>query len=227
MAAAQGADGRGSSPAGRSGQPAATTSPVAARAGALGRNRDGALWSGGGRRAGDGRPGAGARGGERAAFGRGNRDELRHRLVETPAEAGEGAHTLLDRRERAERAFLALCLALPDDGERRLADADLDALFSAPATRRAAAHLRGRLHSPAASLPRDDEPLARVVAELVVRAAELDATPAALDLEALQLDLARLDREIARARSRSEGSRVRDRAGERQRVLDVLRHRLQ
>ncbi len=145
----------------------------------------------------------------------------------SPDGEADGAHAVLDRRERAERAFLALCLALPEEGERRLADADLEALFSAPATRRAAAHLRGKLHSPAASLPREDESLARVIAELVVRAAELEATPAALDLESLQLDLARLDREIASARSQSDGSRVREFAGERQRVLDVLRHRLQ
>jgi DNA primase len=197
------------------------------RGGSPGRGRDGG-WSSPGRRPAGGRagarPGEGRWTGERSSFGR---QERGSRLLERPGEADEGAHTLLDRRERAERAFLALCLALPEEGERRLAEADLEALFSAPATRRAAAHLRGNLRSPAASLPRDDEPLARVVAELVVRAAELDATPAALDLEALQLDLARLDREIADARSRSEGSRVRELAGERQRVLDVLRHRLQ
>lgn len=137
------------------------------------------------------------------------------------------AHVVLDRRERTERAFLALCLALPEAGERRLAEADLETLFSAPATRRAAEHLRGKLASPAASLPREDQALARVIAELVVRAAELDATPDALDLEGLQLELARLDREIAAARGAEAGIRVRELAGERQRVLDVLRHRLQ
>ena len=187
------------------------------------RGRDASRWPPGGRRGGGGRPGAG----DRPGFGRSERDQPSHFLNEDFTAVEDGAHTLLERRERAERAFLALCLALPEAGERRLAEADLDALFSAPATRRAAAHLRGNLHRPAAALPRDDEPLARVVAELVVRAAELDATPAALDLEALQLDLARLDREIADARSREEGTRVRELAGERQRVLDVLRHRLQ
>ena len=192
------------------------------------RGRDNSRWSAGGARTGGGRPGDGARGaGERAGFRRSDRDRAAPRWVDDPSSGEDGAHALLDRRERAERAFLALCLALPEEGERRLAQADLESLFSAPATRRAAAHLRGNLHSPAAALPRDDEPLARVVAELVVRAAELDATPAALDLEALQLDLARLEREIAAARSHEEGSRVRELAGERQRVLDVLRHRLQ
>ena len=184
-------------------------------------SRDASRWLSGGRRG--GRPGAG----ERLGFGRGDRAPSRHRLTEEAISPEDGAHTLLDRRERAERAFLALCVALPEAGERRLAEADLDALFSSPATRRAAAHLRGNLDSPAAALPRDDEPLARVVAELVVRAAELDATPADLDLEALQLDLARLDRDIADARSREEGPRVRELAGERQRILDALRHRLQ
>ena len=64
----------------------------------------------------------------------------------TPAPTN-GARAALDRREQSERAFLALCLALPDEGEARLTAADLDELFSAPATRRAAEYLRGRLRS--------------------------------------------------------------------------------
>src|SRR5204863_490321 len=50
----------------------------------------------------------------------------------------------LDRQEQAERTFLAMCLALPDEGERQLAEIELDDWFSAPATRRAGAYLRGR-----------------------------------------------------------------------------------
>src|ERR671916_79637 len=42
-----------------------------------------------------------------------------------------GALKVLDRREQTERAFLSYCLALPDEGEQRLAEADLDTLFSA------------------------------------------------------------------------------------------------
>ena len=75
--------------------------------------------------------------------------------------------TALARREQSERAFLAYCLALPEEGERRLADVDIEDYFSAPATRQAAAYLRGRLRAPAASLPAGDEALARLVAELV------------------------------------------------------------
>ena len=136
-----------------------------------------------------------------------------------------GARAALDRREQSERAFLAYCLALPEEGEERLATADLDELFSAPATRRAAEYLRGRLRSPAGELPAGDEPLARLVAELVIRAGELEATPAKLELEALQLDLHNLDRRIATARTDGH-ERIRDLAAERQQVLDAIRHRL-
>jgi DNA primase len=136
-----------------------------------------------------------------------------------------GAHRLLDRREQIERAFLAYCLALPDEGERRLAEADLDELFEAPRTRRAAEYLRGRVRTPAAALPPGDEPLARLVAELVIRAGQLEATPAKLELEALQLDLARLDRLIAGARA-GGGEGIGALAAKRQTVLDQIRHRL-
>jgi DNA primase len=138
---------------------------------------------------------------------------------------GNGARAVLDRREQSERAFLAYCLALPDEGEERLTAADLDELFSSPETRRAAAYLRGRLRSPAGELPAGDEPLARLVAELVIRAGQLEATPAKLELEALQLDLHNLDRQIATARTEGH-ERIHDLAAERQQVLDAIRHRL-
>jgi DNA primase len=136
-----------------------------------------------------------------------------------------GARAVLDRREQSERAFLAYCLALPEEGEERLAAADLDELFSSPESRRAAEYLRGRLRSPAGELPAGDEPLARLVAELVIRAGQLEATPAKLELEALQLDLHNLDRRIATARTEGH-ERIRDLAAERQQVLDAIRHRL-
>jgi DNA primase len=143
-----------------------------------------------------------------------------------PPRSGNGSRPSPDRIEQQERAFLALCIALPEEGETRLADADLDELFTAPATRRAADYLRGRLRSPAGDLPAGDEDLARLVAELVIRAGELDATPATLELEGLQLDLHRLDRGIAAARTGTEPETVHALAAERQRVLDEIRHRL-
>jgi DNA primase len=130
-----------------------------------------------------------------------------------------------DRVEQQERVFLALCIALPDEGEARLAASSPEELFSAEAPRRAAHYLRGRLRSPAGDLPADDEPLARLIAELVIRAGQLEATPAKLELEGLQLELHRLDRRIAAARTEG-GEGMHDLAAERQRVLDQIRHKL-
>ncbi len=149
----------------------------------------------------------------------------RPRPVVASPRSPNGAHAALDRREQSERAFLAYCLALPEEGEARLAAADLEALFAAPASRRAAEYLRGRLRSPAGDLPADDEALARLVAELVIRAGELEATPAKLELEALQLDLHNLDRRIAGARTEGH-EQIGALARERQQVLDAIRHRL-
>jgi DNA primase len=164
------------------------------------------------------RPGSSRRGGRWDP--RGGRDFRPPAVPPEPVDP----RAALARREQSERAFLALCLALPDEGERRLADTDLDDYFS-PATREAAAYLRGRLRTPAAQLPAGNEALARLVAELVIRAGDLDATPALLELEALQLDLHRLERQMSSARI-SGGTGVQALAVERQRVLDLIRHRL-
>ncbi len=109
----------------------------------------------------------------------------------------------LDRRERTERTFLALCIALPSLGRTALAELDLDADLSRPATRAAAAHLREHLDAPTEGLP-DDDPLTGLVRELAVRAAGVTATPAVFRMERLQLELYRVEREIALARSRGE-----------------------
>jgi DNA primase len=140
--------------------------------------------------------------------------------------ATNGAQGRLQRDEHAERTFLAYCVALPEEGEKRLGGADLSTLFLGPATRKAAEYLRGRLATPAADLPPDDEALARLVAEMVIRAGELDATPAKLELEWLQLTLTRLEREIAAARATGDGEKVRALSPEWQRTHDAIRHRL-
>jgi DNA primase len=140
--------------------------------------------------------------------------------------SGNGARQALDRREQSERAFLALCVALPELGEAKLAEADLDAVFTSPLTRLAAERLRGHLASPASVLA-DAPELAELIPEIVLRAGQLDATPATLELEALQLDLHRLDREITAARTGAAEGEIGPLAAERQKVLDAIRHRLQ
>src|SRR5947199_327733 len=82
---------------------------------------------------------------------------------------GPRAHA--DRRARVERAFLGLCLALPDRGRAALAEVDPDEDFTTPRTRRAAQWLREHFDAPLEGLPRDDPELSALVGELVVRAA--------------------------------------------------------
>jgi len=126
----------------------------------------------------------------------------------TPAQQSspQRAPAALGRREDTERNFLALCIALPELGAPALAQLDLEAELSTPATRRAAAHLREHLATPTEGLAEGDA-LAGLVRELAVRAAGSgDASPAAFEIERLQLALAHLDREIAAARVDSSGA---------------------
>ncbi|MHB8532777.1 MAG: DNA primase [Solirubrobacteraceae bacterium] len=124
----------------------------------------------------------------------------------------------LSRRVDTERAFLALCIAAPDQGERALAALDVDQLFSSELTRRAARHLReGRLAEPMAPPagdgrapgeqegPEHDEVLRGMLAELIVLAGAESANPAMLEVQRLQLELARLERGIQHARGREAG----------------------
>jgi len=111
----------------------------------------------------------------------------------------------LDEAARAERSFLAQCLAAPAAGREALGALDLEIAFGSDVNRRAAAHLRQRLAGGSADLPPDDDELAAVVAEVVVRAAELPASEAALEGERLTLELLGVKREIAAARAQGAG----------------------
>ncbi len=114
-----------------------------------------------------------------------------------------GPRPALAAAERTERTFLELCIALPARGRELLDELDLDALFSSPLTRAAAAHLRSHLESPASDV--DDAALAALLAELAVRAAALTPVPAELEVERRQLELARIERAIAGARGAAAG----------------------
>ena len=122
------------------------------------------------------------------------------------------ASARLSGREDAERAFLALCIASPDDGAQMLASVEIDEHFSSELLRRAAARLRaGDLREPMAAAPgeagrlEDDPELTRLLAELVVEAGRDEAHPAMLEAQRLQLELARVDRQIQRARGEQRG----------------------
>jgi DNA primase len=111
---------------------------------------------------------------------------------------------LLDPAVRAERDFLALCIALPAAGEAALARTDLDEQLTSVRLRRAARHLAGRLAAPLSDLPAEDEAFARTVAALVERAGRAgEVRPEHIEQQWLYLELGRLERAIRRARARA------------------------
>jgi DNA primase len=160
-------------------------------------------------------PGAGGGSGRSAASGdaRGGRAAgqggSQGESVARAQPAGAGGELLA--REETELAFLALCIASPQEGAEALAGLDLEEHFSSPLMRRAAAHLRdGDLADPMSDPPdapslEFDLPLKELLAELVVAAGRERSGRAMLEVQRLQLELARLDRQIQRARGRGEG----------------------
>jgi DNA primase len=118
----------------------------------------------------------------------------------------------MTRREETERAFLALCIASPDDGALALAGLDIDEHFSSGLLRRAARHLcAGDLRAPMSEVAgaeerlEDDPQLKGLLAELVVEAGREQPDGAMLEVQRLQLELARVDRQIQRARGQDGG----------------------
>lgn len=134
---------------------------------------------------------------------------------------------VLDRRERGERTFLALCVAFPREGRALLEEADLDQQFSSDLARRAAAHLRAHVDAPLEGVPKDDPELATFVSELDARAARGAGSvrPGNLEHAWLSLELARLERaiELARSAGAADGS-VSRLGAEREQVRARLRH---
>ena len=165
------------------------------------------------------RRGAAADGGAAGSLGPGG--ERRGENGGSGDTAGEDAPRLAPG-PRAERLFLALCIAVPEAGERALAPGETQLLLSSESLRRAARHLRGRVSTPLAELPADDEPFTRVMSGLVELAGRVpDPTPDRLEHARLYLDLERLDRAVLRARAEGEGtSRL---ARERETARDAYR----
>ena len=160
----------------------------------------------------------------------------------TPDIARPGAHAsvappppvpvALDRRERGERTFLALCVAFPREGRALLEEAEPEQHFSSDLARRAAAHLLAHADAPLEGLPADDAELSSYVSELDARAARGGGSvrPGNLEHAWLTLELARLERAIELARvaaGAAEGgdagsiSRL---SAEREQVRTRLRH---
>jgi DNA primase len=129
----------------------------------------------------------------------------------------------LDHSLRPERAFLSMCIAVPDEGATALAQIDPDALLTSQVLRRAARHLAaGHTRTPLADLPADDDELPAVLAHLVGLAGRVsDPTPARLAHARLLLELARVERDLARARAGQAGG-ITALAREREDVLAAI-----
>jgi DNA primase len=128
----------------------------------------------------------------------------------------------IDQSLRAERDFLALCIALPEAGGTMLASIDPDELLTSEVLRRAACHLREQINAPLSELPPDDEALAKSLADLVARAGRgRGPSPERLEHAQLVLERARIDRAIARGRARG-GSGINELAHSREEILERI-----
>ena len=146
-----------------------------------------------------------------------------------------GRAVALSGREDTERAFLALCVASPDEGAVALQGIEVDEHFASKLLRRAARYLReGDLRKPMADPSGRDEDLdgdpelKALLAELIVQAGREEAPPAMLEVQRLQLELARVERQIQRARGEKSGdiSQLAERKAEVKREFDRANERV-
>ena len=140
-----------------------------------------------------------------------------------PAQAQPVRRTAeLTSRERRERALLAMCIALPNEGKEylsRLTEAHLS-----PTGLRAASWLREHPQDPASNLPHEDGELAGLIAELVIMSREEPASHEAMELNFLLLDQRRLEDEIAAAGERGDYERRAALSRERAALVQRIAH---
>ncbi len=128
----------------------------------------------------------------------------------------------IDPAMRTERAFLVLCIALPQAGRRALGAIDPELHLTSERLRRAARHLAGQTEMPLSGLAEDDEDLAHVMADLVERAGRAgQVTAEQLEQQRLLLERARLERAIRRAREEGAAG-IGALAREREHVLEEI-----
>ena len=172
-------------------------------------------------------PGArGERGPVGAAAGR--TAGARRRREPAPRAPANGARQALDRREQSERAFLALCIALPELGEEKLGGRRPRRRLHLPARPASPPSACAATSSTPPSILGEDA-RARPSWSRRSSSAPAGSTPPRprSSSRRLQLDLHRLDREISRRPHRRGEGAMSTLAAERQRVLDAIRHRLQ
>ncbi len=184
----------------------------------------GAAQGGQSERGGAGVNGSSGRAGPAASAGGG-----RHSGAEESSRAGR----VLSGREDTERAFLALCIAAPEHGQKALEEVAAEGVFTSDLLRRAATHLKdGHLAEPLKGVDDEDRELVSLLAELTVEAgrwpvSERTTKPPMLEVQQLQLQLAAIDRRIhtARAQGAGEVSDLARRRGDVKRDFDRAQER--
>jgi hypothetical protein len=128
----------------------------------------------------------------------------------------------LTSRERRERALLAMCIALPEQGAdylERLGETHLSR-----SGQEAAAFIRAHPKDPAEHLPRENGALAALITELVMMAREEPASEEAMGLNFLLLDQRRLEDEITAAGERGDYERRARLSRERAALVERIAH---
>jgi DNA primase len=138
-----------------------------------------------------------------------------------PAQAA-GRPAQLTSRERRERALLAMCIALPQEGADYLAR--LTPEHMSPSGTRALAWLREHPEDPASDLPHEDSELAGLIAELVILAHDEPASSQAMQLNYLLLEQRRIEAEIAAAGEQNDYERRAALSRERAALVERIAH---
>jgi DNA primase len=153
----------------------------------------------------------GASGGQSAVGAKTRADHEMGRRAGIGNDRDSRVSRVLSGREDTERAFLALCIASPEHGERSLEEIDLDGVFTSEILRKAAQHLKaGHLTEPLKGVDAEDRELVGLLAELTVEAGRWpisirSSKPPMLEVQQLQLQLAWIDRRIHTARAEGAG----------------------
>ena len=171
-----------------------------------------------------GGPGAG---GDPYGGGSGGRGPAGSREQGGPGDAGAPSPPRprtaeLTSRERRERALLAMCIALPEQGAvylEKLGEAHLSG-----SGRAAADFLRAHPKDPAEHLPRENGALAALITELVMLAREEPASEESMELNFLQLEQRRLEGEIEAAGERGDYERRASLSRERAALVERIAH---
>jgi len=158
------------------------------------------------------------------ASGGGSGEEPRPRREASPEPAPppRPQPASLTSRERRERALLAMCIALPAEGQTYLER--LDGAHLSATGARAVAWLREHPGDLASNLPRGDDELAGLVTELVMLSREEPASSEAMELNFLLLEQRRLEDELAAAGERGDYERRTSLSRERAALVERIAH---